>query len=252
VGADPERPVEERKVVSVLFADLVGFTAHSERADPEDVRELLRPYHSRAKREIERLGGTVEKFVGDAVMGVFGAPTAHEDDAVRAVTAALGIVEAIAELNEGRPGAELALRAAVNTGEAVVELSAHPERGESMVAGDVVNTAARLQEVAPLDGVVVGELTYRTTRDSIEYEELEPASLKGKAEPVHVWRAIARRGAERRTPAACARCSRASAARSRSSSATRSWRYSARPRPARTIRNGLSAPRSRSEKRLPS
>ncbi|HEX9599375.1 MAG TPA: adenylate/guanylate cyclase domain-containing protein [Gaiellaceae bacterium] len=200
MGADPDRPVEERKVVSVLFADLVGFTARSERADPEDVRELLRPYHSRAKHEIERLGGTVEKFVGDAVMGVFGAPTAHEDDAVRAVTAALGIVDAIAELNEARPGTGLALRAAVNTGEAIVDLSAHPERGEIMVTGDVVNTAARLQEVAPLDGVVVGELTYRTTRDSIEYEQLEPASLKGKAEPVGVWRATARRGVERRTP----------------------------------------------------
>ncbi len=202
MGADPDRPVEERKVVSVLFADLVGFTARSERADPEDVRELLRPYHSRAKQVIERLGGTVEKFVGDAVMGVFGAPTAHEDDAVRAVTAALGIIDAIAELNEARPGTGLALRAAVNTGEAIVDLSAHPERGEIMVTGDVVNTAARLQEVAPLDGVVVGELTYRTTRDSIEYEQLEPASLKGKAEPVQVWRATARRDAERRTPAA--------------------------------------------------
>jgi len=202
VGADPDRPVEERKVVSVLFADLVGFTARSDRADPEDVRELLRPYHARAKQEIERLGGTVEKFVGDAVMGVFGAPAAHEDDAVRAVTAALGIVDAISELNEARSGAGLALRVAVNTGEAIVDLSAHPERGEILVTGDVVNTAARLQEVAPLDSVVVGELTYRTTRDSIEYEQLEPASVKGKTEPVPVWRATACRGAERRAPPA--------------------------------------------------
>jgi len=202
VDADPDGPVEERKVVSILFVDLVGFTARSDRADPEDVRELLRPYHSRAKQEIEKLGGTVEKFVGDAVMGVFGAPTAHEDDAVRAVTAALGIVDAIAELNAARPGAGLALRAAVNTGEAIVDLFAQPERGEIMVTGDVVNTAARLQELAPLGGVVVGELTYRTTRDSIEYEQLEPASLKGKAEPVPVWLATSRRGAERQAPPA--------------------------------------------------
>src|SRR5439155_14261308 len=110
--------------------------------------------------------------------------------------------DGVAELNEARPGAGLALRAAVNTGEAIVDLSARPERGEIMVTGDVVNTAARLQEAAPLDSVVVGELTYRTTRDSIEYEQLKAAALKGKAEPVPLWRATARRGAERRAPPA--------------------------------------------------
>ena len=116
--AEPVRSaVEERKVVSVLFVDLVGFTAASETSDPEDVRARLRPYHARVKQEIERFGGTVEKFVGDAVMAVFGAPVAHEDDAERAVTAALRILTAIDDLNEETPGLELYVRGAVNTGE---------------------------------------------------------------------------------------------------------------------------------------
>ncbi|MGH2525247.1 MAG: adenylate/guanylate cyclase domain-containing protein, partial [Actinomycetota bacterium] len=136
---------EERKVVSVLFVDLVGFTARSDAADPEDVRATLRTYHDRLKREIERFGGTVEKFVGDAVMAVFGAPVAHEDDAERAVRAALRIAQAIDELNEDRPGLELAIRAAVDTGEAVVTLGARPEAGGGFVTGDVVNVASRLQ-----------------------------------------------------------------------------------------------------------
>jgi class 3 adenylate cyclase/tetratricopeptide (TPR) repeat protein len=185
--------VEERKVVSVLFVDLVGFTARSDRADPEDVRSTLRAYHERLKREIERFGGTVEKFVGDAVMAVFGAPVAHEDDAERAVRAALRIREAIDELNEERPELDLAIRAAVNTGEAVVTLGARPEAGEGFVTGDVVNVASRLQSVAPVGGVVVGELTRRATGDQIDYEELEPVSVKGKDEPLAIWRALGAR-----------------------------------------------------------
>ncbi len=181
---------EERKVVSVLFVDLVGFTARSDQSDPEDVRATLRVYHERLKREIERFGGTVEKFVGDAVMAVFGAPVAHEDDAERAVRASLRIAEAIQELNEERPGLDLAIRAAVNTGEAVVTLGARPEAGEGFVTGDVVNVASRLQGIAPVGGVVVGELTYRATRGVIEYEELEPVSVKGKEDALPVWRAI--------------------------------------------------------------
>jgi class 3 adenylate cyclase/tetratricopeptide (TPR) repeat protein len=183
-------PEEERKVVSVLFVDLVGFTERSDRADPEDVRARLRPYHARLKQEIESRGGTVEKFVGDAVMAVFGAPVAHEDDAERAVLTALRILDAIPELNEAYPELELAVRAAVNTGEAVVALGARPQEGEGMVAGDVVNTASRLQQVAPVCGVVVGEITHRATSHAIEYEELEPVTVKGKAEPIPVWRAI--------------------------------------------------------------
>jgi predicted ATPase/class 3 adenylate cyclase len=180
---------EERKVVSVLFVDLVGFTDRSDRADPEDVRATLRPYQARVKDEIDRLGGTVEKFVGDAVMAVFGAPVAHEDDAERAVRAALSVIEAIPELNAEHPGLELAVRVAVNTGEAVVSLSARPEAGEGIVTGDVVNTASRLQQSAPVGGVVVGEITYRATRDLVDYEELPPVSVKGKAEPIPIWRA---------------------------------------------------------------
>jgi predicted ATPase/class 3 adenylate cyclase len=180
---------EERKVVSVLFVDLVGFTDRSDRADPEDVRATLRPYHARVKDEIDRLGGTVEKFVGDAVMAVFGAPVAHEDDAERAVRAALRVIEAIPELNAEHPGLELAVRVAVNTGEAVVSLTARPEAGEGIVTGDVVNTASRLQQSAPVGGVVVGEITYRATRDLVDYEELPPVSVKGKAEPIPIWRA---------------------------------------------------------------
>src|SRR5436309_16030389 len=141
--ATPRTGAEERKIVSVLFVDLVGFTAASEQADPEDVRARLRPYHARVKQEIERFGGTVEKFVGDAVMAVFGAPIAHEDDPERAVTAALRILDAIDDLNDGDPSLELAVRGAVNTGDAMVTLGARPREGEGIVAGDVVNTAVR-------------------------------------------------------------------------------------------------------------
>ena len=189
----PRRAAEERKVVSVLFVDLVGFTATSERADPEDVRARLRPYHSRVKQEIERFGGTVEKFVGDAVMAVFGAPVSHEDDAERAVSAALRILSAIDELNAEHPDLELAVRGAVNTGEAMVTLSARPAEGEGMVAGDVVNTAARLQQHAPVGGIVVGEGTYRVTRQLFEYEPLEPVTAKGKGDALQLWHATAPR-----------------------------------------------------------
>ena len=190
----PRRAAEERKVVSVLFVDLVGFTATSEKADPEDVRARLRPYHSRVKQEIERFGGTVEKFVGDAVMAVFGAPVSHEDDAERAVHAALRILAAIDELNAEHPDLELAVRGAVNSGEAMVTLSARPAEGEGMVAGDVVNTAARLQQHAPVGGIVVGEGTYRVTRKLFEYEPLEPVTAKGKGEALQLWHATAPRG----------------------------------------------------------
>ncbi|MEA2485474.1 MAG: hypothetical protein QOD46_585, partial [Actinomycetota bacterium] len=190
----PGRPNarEERKIVSVLFADLVGFTDRSEQADPEDVRATLSPYFAAAKEEIERFGGNVEKFIGDAVMAVFGAPIAHEDDPERAVRAALHITDAIAKLNEGQ-GQELQVRVAVNTGEALVSLDAQPSFGEGMVAGDVVNTASRLQAVAPPGGVVVGEVTYRATRDTIDYRALGPTTLKGKREPVQLWQAVSAR-----------------------------------------------------------
>jgi class 3 adenylate cyclase/tetratricopeptide (TPR) repeat protein len=178
---------EERKVVSVLFVDLVGFTDRSDRADPEDVRATLRPYHERVKADIERFGGTVEKFIGDAVMAVFGAPVAHEDDAERAVRSALRILDSIDELRAG--GLEVSVRSAVTTGEAVVALGARPERGEGIVTGDVVNTAARLQSSAPVGGVIVDEPTLNAAQGAIAFEQLEPIVAKGKSEPIPVWRA---------------------------------------------------------------
>ncbi|MDP8905749.1 MAG: AAA family ATPase [Chloroflexota bacterium] len=183
LGAPGRRVREERKVVSVLFADLVDFTAQAERMDPEEVRALLQPYHTGLRADLERYGGTVEKFIGDAVMALFGAPVAHEDDPERAVRAALAIRDRVAA--EGR----LHVRIGITTGEALVALEARPESGEGMAAGDVVNTASRLQSAAPVDGILVDEATYRATSRSIEYGEHEPVRVKGKSEPVTVYRA---------------------------------------------------------------
>src|SRR5438876_3912772 len=133
LAEEAPRGAEERKVVSILFVDLVGFTASSDRVDPQDVRAWLRPFHARVKQEIEGYGGTVEKFIGDAVMAVFGAPVAHEDDAERAVRAGLRILEAIGDLNEEDAGLDLQVRVGIETGEAVVALGARPEQGEGMV-----------------------------------------------------------------------------------------------------------------------
>src|SRR3954462_2370564 len=129
----PQR--EERRIVSVVFVDLVGFTSRSEHLDPEDVRPSVPPYHGTGRDELESFGGVVEKFVGDAVMAVFGAPTAHGDDPERAVRAALAVRDAVTALNAARPELDLSIRRAVNPGEAVVTLSARPSHGEAMVAG---------------------------------------------------------------------------------------------------------------------
>jgi len=177
----------------VLFADLVGFTSRAERLDPEDVRATLTPYFIRVREEIEAFGGTVEKFIGDAVMALFGAPVTHEDDPERAVRAALAIREAIRDLNESEPAQELQLRLAVTTGEALISLGARPSEGEGMASGDVVNTASRLQTAAPVNGILVGETTYRATRHAIEYREAPPVEAKGKAEPIAVWEALSAR-----------------------------------------------------------
>jgi class 3 adenylate cyclase len=182
---------EERRIVSVVFVDLVGFTSRSEQLDPEDVRAILTPYHGTVRDELESFGGVVEKFVGDAVMAVFGAPTAHGDDPERAVRAALAVRDAVEALNEQQPELELRIRGAVNTGEAVVTLAARPALGEAMVAGDVVNTAARLQQHAPVGEIIVGDETYRATRAGIEYEPVEAISAKGKTAPIEAWRAVA-------------------------------------------------------------
>jgi class 3 adenylate cyclase len=190
-------PRKERKVVTCLFADLVGFTARAESLDPEDVEAILRPYHERLRSELERHGGTVEKFIGDAVMALFGAPTAHEDDPERAVRAALAIRDWARE--EGA----LEVRIGITTGEALVLLSARPEAGEGMASGDVVNTASRLQSAAPTNAILVDESTYRATQTAIDYREGEPIEAKGKVEPVPVWEPLearARFGAETAPP----------------------------------------------------
>src|SRR6188474_1101269 len=185
---------EERKVVSVLFADLVGFTERSDQADPETVHAILAPYHTLLRSELEAYGGTVEKFIGDAVMALFGAPIAHEDDSERAVRAALSIRDAL--VAEGK----LHIRLGVTTGEALIALDARPEAGEGMASGDVVNTAARLQSAAPTDAVLVDETTYRAADRVIEFEDLPAVEAKGKSGPISVWsalRARARVGVER-------------------------------------------------------
>jgi class 3 adenylate cyclase/tetratricopeptide (TPR) repeat protein len=185
-------PTEERKVVTALFCDLVGFTATSESADPEDIDRMLSAYFALARTQIEAHGGVVEKFIGDAVLGVFGVPAAHEDDPERAVRSALRIVEDAVRLT-GIGGSPLRLRIGINTGAALVRLGISPGSGERFLAGDAINTASRIQSVAPEMGVAVGLGTHEATRAVFEYRELEPATLKGKTEPVRVFHAIAPR-----------------------------------------------------------
>jgi class 3 adenylate cyclase/tetratricopeptide (TPR) repeat protein len=170
--------------VSILFVDLVGFTGRSERSDPEEVRDLLQTYHDVAGRAIASFGGNLEKFIGDAVMAVFGAPVSYGDDAERAVRAGLQVLSAVDELG-------LQARAAVNTGEAVVAVGAAASSGQALAMGDVVNTASRLQSSGPPGGLIVAEETYLLTRNSIRYEVLQAIDARGKQEPVVVWRAIA-------------------------------------------------------------
>ena len=181
---------EERRLVSVIFVDLVGFTSRAERLDPEDVQALLRPYHDAVRGEIESFGGVVEKFIGDAIMGLFGAPTAFGDDAERAVRAALAVRERVRVIDEADPELDLKIRVAVNTGEALVVMNARAALGEAMVTGDVVNTAARLQTAAPIGGILVGEETYKATRDAIVYAPAPAVHAKGKQLSVAAWVAL--------------------------------------------------------------
>jgi len=174
---------EERKVVSVLFCDLVGFTQRAEELDPEDVRAILGPYHARVREELERYGGTVEKFIGDAVMALFGAPSAHEDDPERAVRAGIAIRDVAADQG-------IELRVGITTGEVLVSLDASPAEGEGMASGDVVNTAARLQSAAPINGVLVDGTTYRATRQAVEYSDVLAVDAKGKAQPIAAWQVV--------------------------------------------------------------
>ena len=203
VAAQPAAPhaiaeaTAERRLVSVLFADLVGFTTASEGRDAEETRELLTRYFDMASGTIERHGGTVEKFIGDAVMAVWGAPTAHEDDAERAVRAALELVAAVPTLgDEEHP---ILARAGVLTGEAAVTVGA---TNQGLVAGDMVNTASRLQAAAAPGTVLVGEATYRAASTAIAFEPAGAKEMRGKASPVPAWRAtavVARRGGSGRS-----------------------------------------------------
>jgi len=188
----PRVVAEERKVVTALFCDLVGFTALSESADPEDVDRMLTRYFAMARSAIEAFGGVVEKFIGDAVVGVFGVPAAHEDDPERAVRAGLRIAEH-AESLTSLDGGPLQLRVGINTGETLVRLGVVPGSGERFLAGDAINTASRIQSVAPLMGVAVGQSTYDVTRAVFDYAELPPATLKGKSELVPVFHAVSPR-----------------------------------------------------------
>ena len=182
-----EAPVAERRLVTVLFADLVGFTPLSESRDPEEVRELLSRYFDTTRRLIELYGGTVEKFIGDAVMAVWGTPVATEDDAERAVRAGLDLVAAVSALGDEVGAQDLRARAGVLTGEAAVTLGA---TSEGMVGGDLVNTAARIQAAAEPGTLLVGEATRRASEATIVFEEAGEHELKGKSEPVPLWRAL--------------------------------------------------------------
>ena len=194
--ATAKAPVAERRVVTVLFADIVGFTPFAEERDAEEVRETLSRYFELCADVIGRYGGTVEKYIGDAVMAVWGAPTAHEDDAERAVRAALDLVDSVPAL-----GPKIRARAGVLTGEAAVTLGA---TNQGMVAGDIVNTAARLQSAAPAGGVLVGEATFRAAGHAVAFEAAGDHVLKGKEVPVAAWRAtrvVAERGGRNRSEA---------------------------------------------------
>ncbi len=183
----PLMPEAERRLVSVLFADLVGFTTLSESRDAEEVRDLLTRYFDTARRIIARYGGTIEKFIGDAVMAVWGAPVANEDDAERAVRAALDLTQAVAALGVEVGATGLNARAGVLTGEAAVTIGAE---GQGMVAGDLVNTASRIQSVAEPGTVLVGEATRRASEAAIAFEDAGSHELKGKTEALRLWRAM--------------------------------------------------------------
>jgi class 3 adenylate cyclase/tetratricopeptide (TPR) repeat protein len=180
------QPREERRVVTVVFTDLVGFTERSEELDPEDVRSLLTSYYTNVRSIFEEHGGTVDKFIGDAVLAVFGAPVAHEDDPERAVRAALAVCA------WARTRDDIELRAGVNSGTAFVALEPS-ETGIGIVAGDIVNTASRIQSAAPIGTVLVGEATYEATCEIFAYEARGEIEAKGKSEPVRVYEPLAAR-----------------------------------------------------------
>jgi class 3 adenylate cyclase len=187
---------EVRKTVTILFSDLKGSTAMAERLDSEAVREVMSRYFDEMRSALEQHGGTIEKYIGDAIMAVFGLPRAQEDDALRAVRAAIEMRERLASLNdelEQRWGVTIGNRTGVNTGEVVASDSGTRQR---LVTGDTVNTAARLEQAAPADEVLLGETTYRLVRHAVDAEPVEPLELKGKAERVAAYRLLGAHGTE--------------------------------------------------------
>jgi predicted ATPase/class 3 adenylate cyclase len=188
--AEARPPQETRKIVTIVFSDLKGSTSLGEALDSEALREVMTRYFDAMRNELERHGGVIEKFIGDAVMAVFGLPRLHEDDALRAVRAAAGMQAALEHINDELDrvyGVRLANRTGVNTGEVV---AGDPTTGQRLVTGDAVNVAARLEQAAGEREVLLGELTYRLVRDSVDVEEVEPLALKGKSEPVPAYRLV--------------------------------------------------------------
>src|SRR5690349_13556545 len=180
--APPAQAAEIRKTVTIVFSDLRGSTDLGERLDAESLRELISRYFDAMRAELEAHGGTIEKYIGDAIMAVFGLPTVHEDDALRAVRAALSMGTALERVNadlRSRFGVTLANRTGVNTGEVVA--TDDPTANQNLATGDAVNVAARLEQAAPPGAVYVGEITYRLVRDAVEAAAVEPLELKGKA-----------------------------------------------------------------------
>ena len=189
---------EERKLDTLVFVDLVGSTALAESLDPEDVLSLLELYYTRLRAELERHGGTVEKYIGDAIVTHFGVPVGHEDDPERAVRAALAILDTVEALNAEDPIRQIQVRIGIHTGEVIVRHGNRAEEGKGLAWGDALNTAARIESAAPAMGILVGEETFRASRHAIEYREHEPIEAKGKAEPVRVWEVVGVREAAAR------------------------------------------------------
>src|ERR1700758_572545 len=189
-------PQEVRKTVTIVFSDLKGSTAMGEKLDSEAVREVMTRYFDEMRGALEQHGGTIEKYIGDAIMAVFGLPHLHEDDALRAVRAAAEMRDRLASLNaelEQRWGVTIGNRTGVNTGEVV---AGDPSTGQRLVTGDTVNTAARLEQAAPTNEVLLGDETYRLVRHAVEVSEVEPLELKGKAERVPAYQLLSVRQAE--------------------------------------------------------
>ena len=195
----PNPAAEQRKLVTVLFADLVGFTAMSEQMDPEDIREIVNAYFTRWTTCIEQAGGVVEKFIGDAVMAVFGLSHSQEDDPERAIQAALEMRQALAEMNQKMEQTwklELAMRIGIHTGTVMVSFLGERKGQDFVVVGDTVNLASRLQSIAPSGGILISQDTFRHVRGSFDVQALDPVKVKGKEEPIQAYQVVR---AKRRT-----------------------------------------------------